>query len=375
MRKHALILIAALLIALPGSMAIAQDDAVTLDREEFPPVQVAASCEDCLVTIESVGLPFAGFSILSPFQRTITEFGGTGLIVREDGYILTAPSNVEDAEILTVVHQGVEYEATVEVVDEYYDLALLRIDGVNLPAVRWGDSDLVERGDPVVVMGAPAGLENTLTYGFVTNIRDFRVVGPRGYDGMLVLGGFVVDAALHSGVQAGPVFNSRGECIAIVSRKGRGGVENIGYTMPSNLVRNIADQMIEEGQVCHPWLGIFPHYGYDRSLALYMGIPINEVDPETGEQYDVVGVLVAQVAQGSPAAGAGIVRGDLLLRADGQLLRTIKDLETIILNKGCGEQVDLTIIRNFELRYVIVDIADKQEDYGNIYMMGRDVSI
>jgi S1-C subfamily serine protease len=133
--------------------------------------------------------------------------------------------------------------------------------------------------------------------------------------------------------------------------------------------------MINEGQVCHPWLGIFPHYDYNRALALYMGIPINEVDPETGEQYDVVGILVSAVAETSPAAEAGIVRGDLILRADEILLRTVKDLEEIILNKGCGDEVDLTIIRNYELRYVTIEIGDKQEDYGNIYMVGRNVSI
>ena len=106
-----------------------------------------------------------------------------------------------------------------------------------------------------------------------------------------------------------------------------------------------------------------------------MGIPINEIDPETGEMYDVVGVLVSKVAETSPAAEAAIVRGDLIIRADGILLRTIKDLETLILNKGCGEEVDLTIIRNFELKYVTIEIGDKQEDYGNIYTMGREISL
>ena len=368
-------MLAALMVLVPGNLLLAQDDLTTLVREDFPPVQVAAECSDCLVTVESVGLPFAGFSVLDPFQRTISEMGGTGWILTSDGYIITTPAVVRDAEILTVTHQGIEYEATVEMIDEYYDLALLRIDATGLPAVRWGDSDTVQRGQPVVVMGAPVGLEETLTYGFVTNIRDFRVVGPQGYDGMLVLNGFVIDAALHSGLNAGPVFNADGEMIAIVSRKSRGGEENLGYVIPSNLIVHITHQMVNQGQVCHPWLGIFPHGNYDRALALYMGIPIHEIDPETGEQYDVVGILVEMVAETSPAAEAGITRGDLILRADGQLLRTVKDLEIIILNKGCGDEVDLTIIRNFELRYVSIDIGDKQEDYGNIYMIGRNVSI
>lgn len=377
MRRYIPFLLAAFLLALPGNILLAQDDyeATTLIREEFPPVLVAEVGKDCLVTIESVGLPFAGFSILDPFQRTISEFGGTGVIIHPDGYIITAPDNVRDAEILKVVHQGTEYEATVEMIDEYYDLALLRIDATGLPSVNWGNSDTVQRGEPVVVMGAPAGLEETLTYGFVSNIRDFRIVGPRGYDGMLVLDGFVIDAALHSGVQTGPVYNRFGECIGFVSRKSRGGEEDIGYIVPSNVIHHVIDQMINDGAVCHPWLGIFIHYDYNRTLALYMGIPINEIDPETGEEYDVVGILVSGVAEGSPAAGAGIQRGDLILRADGQLMRTAKDLEEIILRKECGAEVDLVIVRSQELRYVTIEIGDKQEDYGNIYVFGRDVSL
>jgi len=375
MRRYIHFLIMAMLVLLPGNMLLAQDGAVTLDREDFPPVQVARVGGECLVTIESVGLPFAGYSLLSPFQRTITEFTGTGVIVSPDGYIITAPENVRDAEFLKVTYNGVEYDATVEKIDEYYDLALIRIDASGLPSVNWGDSDLVQRGEPVVVMGAPEGLERTLTYGFVTNIRDFRVVGPRGYDGMLILSGFVIDAALHSGVQTGPVYNRNGECIGIVSRKSGGGEENIGYVLPSNLVSGVVDQLITVGQVCHPWLGIFPYLPYNRTLAVYMGIPIDEVDPETGEMYDVVGILVDGVAAGSPAAMAGIVRGDLLLRANDKLLRTVKDLEITILNTGCGEEVNLVIIRNFELRYVPVEIADKPVEYENIYLVGRDLSI
>lgn len=353
----------------------AQEDKEVFNKKNFPPVKVAEKAMECLVTVQSVGLPFAGFSVLNPYQRTISEMGGTGFIVRSDGYIITSPSVVKDAKMLTVKHKGQKYDAEVKLIDGYYDIALLKINAKGLPAVKWGDSDKVKQGMPVVVTGAPAGVERSLTYGFVTNIRDFRVTGPRGYDGMLILNGFVIDAALHAGMESAPVFGPDAEMIGMVSRKGTGGVENIGYAIPSNLVKNIVDQMINEGRVCHPWLGIFPHYQYDRPLALYMGIPIDEIDPETGRKFDVVGVLVFAVAETSPAAEVGIQRGDLILRADGKLLRTIKDLETIILNKQCGSKVDFVIVRNFELRYVTITIGNKQEEYGNIYMLSWRVSI
>jgi serine protease Do len=375
MSRYFPVLLIAMLALLPGSMLLAQEDqGYTFNREDFPPVVVAETAGDCLVTIESVRLAFAGFSMLDPYERTISEVGGTGFIARSDGYIVTTPSITGEAKTLKVKFKDVEYTATVEAVDEYYDLALLKIDATDLPAIQWGDSDTAERGMPVVVLGAPAGLEQTLTYGFLTNIRDFRVAGPHGFDGMLVKNGFVIDAALHSGTQTNPVFNSNGEAIGIVSMRASD-AQNIGYVMPSNLCEYIVRQMIENGKVCHPWLGVFPYPYYTRALALYMGIPIDEIDPETGEKYDVVGVLVDFVATGSPAAGAGIVRGDLILRADGQLLRTIGDLETMILGKDCSETIDLVIVRNFELRYISVQVGNKQEDYGNIYLVGRRVSI
>ncbi len=378
MRKITYIISIILFTFIAGHQTLAQDTSSTLDREDFPPVRVAEIASGCLVTVESVGLPYAGFSTLNPFQRTISEIGGTGFIIRSDGYIIASPRVVRDSEILTVIHDGIEYDATVELIDEYYDLALLRIDATGLPAPKLGNSDLVLRGDPIVVMGAPAGLERTMTYGFITNIRDFRISGPRGYDGMLVLDGFVVDAATHTGMETGPIFNSNGELVAVLSRKGvgRGGaIENISYCIPVNLLAHLSDQMIDAGKVCHPWLGIFPYIYYTRSLALYMGIPINEIDPETAEAYDVVGILVEMVADTSPAAEAGIVRGDLILRADDVLLRTIKDLEEIILNKQCDETLTLTIIRNFDIKYIDINIGNKQEDYGNIYFAYGRVSI
>ncbi len=364
-----------MLTLLPGRILLAQDDGFTFDRENFPPVIVAESCSDTLVTIESLRLPFAGYSMLDPYQRVISEATGTGFIVHPDGYILTSPSVVSDTKDLVVKYNDIEYEATVEVIDEYYDMALIKIDATGLPSVSWGDSNFVERGMPIVVMGAPAGLERTLTYGFVTNIRNFRVPGPRGADGMYVQDGFVIDAAIHSGVSSGPVFDRNGEMIGVVAMKAGGGVQNIGYVMPSNLVKHIVDQMITVGRVCHPWLGIFPYQYYTKDLALYMGIPVNEIDPESGEIYDVVGVLVNMVAEMSPAIGAGIVRGDLILRADNILMRTIGDLEETVQNKGCGEELELVIVRNYELRYIRLEIGDKQEDYGNIYVVGREVSI
>ena len=225
-RYISFLLVALMTIGLGNTIQAQQQ----FNRENFPPAIVAQMDSKVLVTVQSTGTPFAGFSVFNPYQRTITQMGGTGFIARSDGYIICSPSVVRDSKMIKVTWNHKDYDATLQMIDDYYDLALIKIDATGLPYVKFGDSSLMHQGSPVVVMGSPAGLDQTLTYGFVTNIRDYRIVGPNGYDGMLILDGLVIDAALHSGVECGPVFNSKGECISIVTRKASG-PENIGYTM------------------------------------------------------------------------------------------------------------------------------------------------
>jgi serine protease Do len=349
-------------------------------REMFPPVTIYENVTDSLVSIESVSLPFAGVSMLSPFQRTISRVGGTGFIITSDGYIITYPQTVEEAEIVNVTIEGEVYKASVESKDEYYQVALLKVwwpepnepgyedypEKREFKPVVWGDSDSVERGDPVIVMGDPVDLENTMTYGFCSNIRDMRMVGPNGWDGILIIDAIVIDASINPGNFGGPVFNDEGEVIGIVNRKTTGGVQNINYALPSNKMLDVANQLIEDGKVFHPWFGVFPYARYDKVLAVYMGIPIDEINPDTGEPYELVGVMVDGVAATSPAAQIGLQRGDLLLRIDGELLETVKDLEEAIMQMEPAQRFSVTVIRNNEVYNKQCRIADKEVWYANI---------
>ncbi len=349
-------------------------------REKFPPVEVYRNVENSLVSIESVSLPYAGVSVFSPFQRTISRTGGTGFIITKDGYMLTYPQTVEDAEIVNVTIEGKTYKASVEATDDFYQLALLKVwwpepsepgyadypPRRDFTPVKWGDSSAVERGSPVIVMGDPVDLEDTMTYGFCSNIRDMRMVGPNGWDGILVLDAIVIDASINPGNFGGPVFSDAGEVIGIVNRKTYGGVQNINYALPSNKMLDVANQLIEDGKVFHPWFGVFPYTLYDKTLAVYLGIPIDEINPETGKPYEVVGVMVDDVAATSPAAKIGLNRGDLILRIDGKLLETVKDLEEAITLMTPGQRFTVTVIRNNEIYNKKTVIADKEPFYANI---------
>jgi len=349
-------------------------------REDFPPIQVYAKVKDSLVSIESISLPYAGVSVLSPWMRTISRVGGTGFLISEDGLIITYPQTVEDSEIVTVTIEGEEYRATVEAEDEYYQLVLLKVwwpepnDPLYLDyperrtfiPIEWGDSSTVQRGDPIIVMGDPVGLEDTMTYGYCSNIRDMRMVGPNGWDGILIIDALVVDASINPGNYGGPVFNTEGRVIGIVNRIAGGGVEDITYALPSNKMFDVANQLIENGKVFHPWFGIFPYRFYDKNLAVYIGIPIDEINPDTGEPYDLIGVLIDDVAQLSPAAKIGLRQGDLILRLDGKLVEDIKDLEEFVMDLQPEQVFKITIIRSNELYHKQVRVVNKEPFYANI---------
>jgi serine protease Do len=340
-------------------------------RESFPSISVFEKVKDSMVSITSVELPYSGYGFYSAYTKTILTSGGTGFLVTEDGYVLTYLGTVQKSEIVKVTLNDEEYEADVVATDEFYDVALLKIDdpdaeGVVFKPITWGNSDDTLRGDPVVVVGDPSGgIDKTLTYGFITNFRDLRLAGPHNFDGVLVPDSIEIDASITRGNYGGPVFNASGEAIAVVNRLAAGR-EDMNYTIPSNIMKSIYDQLYERGEVFHPWFGIFPYNNLDLRLAVYMGIPIKEDNPETGEPYGIVGILIDDVAATSPAARAGLRKGDLLLKVNGELLRTRRQLEKIILAMEEDQTFDLVLVRNGEVFYKRIRIAERATDYSNL---------
>ena len=342
-------------------------------RDSFPSISVYEKVKDSMVSITSVELPYSGYGLYSAYTKTILTSGGTGFIVTDDGYVLTYLGTVEKSEIVKVTIGEEEYEADVVATDDFYDLALVKIDdpdaeGLEFQPVVWGDSAELLRGDPIVVVGDPSGsIDKTLTYGFVTNFRDLRLAGPHNFDGVLITAAIEIDASITRGNYGGPVFNSKGEVVGVVNRLAAGN-EDMNYTIPSNIMKDVFDQLYERGEVFHPWFGVFTYTGLDMRLGVYLGIPIREVNPDTNEPYGIVGILMDGVAATSPAARAGIRKGDLLLELDGVLLKSRKQLEKLILKMEEDQTFNLTLVRNGEVFYKRIRIAERASDYANLGM-------
>ncbi|MEO7994840.1 MAG: trypsin-like peptidase domain-containing protein [bacterium] len=350
-----------LTLAFPGS-ALAE-------REKFPTEIVGPIAAPSMVTVEAVGLPFSGASTASPFQRTVRKVGGSGFLVTSDGYIITSAHTVQDAEYLNVTIEGKKYEAKFICDDEFYEIALLKIDdpdarGKHWTPVKWGSSGAMRVGNPVVVIGSPASLDRTMTYGFVTNVRDVRMVGPGGRStGVLVPACLEMDAAIVPANYGGPTFNAAGQVVGIVNRytAPETNQQDMNYALPSDVMKPIVDQLVAKGRAFHPWFGVEPYANYsnDKNLAIYLGVPTREINPETGQSYGIVGVLVDRVAELSPAAEAGLIKGDLILKFNGKLVRDTKDLELAVLGLHAGESFTLTIVRNGKVSSKRITIADR----------------
>jgi serine protease Do len=254
---------------------------------------------------------------------------GSGFVVDPAGYIVTNNHVVADADEITVTTMdGTEYEATVQGRDPATDLALLKVDASQpLPAVTFGDSSRVRVGEWVVAMGNPFGLGGTATAGIVSaRGRDIQS-GP--YDDYLQ-----IDAPINLGNSGGPVFDMRGEVIGINTAifSPNGGSVGIGFAIPATLAQPVVAQLRDSGQVERGWLGV----------------EIQDLTPEAAEslgQPDAKGALVASVAPDSPAARAGVRRGDVIVSFDGKPVTKVRDLTRLVANAGNDEKVRIEVLR------------------------------
>ncbi|MHC4992508.1 MAG: DegQ family serine endoprotease [Planctomycetota bacterium] len=254
---------------------------------------------------------------------------GTGFIVSDDGYVVTNNHVVAEAEEVKVkLDDDREYEATVVGRDPETDLAVLKIDAAGLTAVTLGASEAVEVGEWVIAVGSPFGLEQTVTAGIVS------ATGRSGM-GLTTFEDFIqTDAAINPGNSGGPLVNLHGEVVgvntAIQTRSG--GNNGIGFAIPSDLVRTVMQDIIDDGKVTRGWLGvqIQPLSG---ELAASFGLE------------HARGVLIADVMQDGPAAAAGLETGDVVLAIDDQRVDTPRELLHAVALSEPGEAILVDLIR------------------------------
>ena len=273
-----------------------------------------------------------------PFQSA-----GSGVIFdARAGYIVTNAHVVENASEITVTLQdGRDVKAEILGSDTPSDVAVLKVKPDGLTQIPLGDSAKVEVGDFVVAIGNPFGLQHTVTSGIISGLSRSGI-NPDGYEDFIQ-----TDASINPGNSGGALVNLRGELIgintAILSRSG--GNIGIGFAIPVNMARSVMDQLIRYGSVKRGQLGV-SMYTVTPDIAHSLGPP------------SVVGALVSQVVDGSPAARAGIRTGDVITAVNGQPVKSNSELRNTIGLLRVGDKVDIGLLRDGKPLRVTAVIAD-----------------
>jgi Do/DeqQ family serine protease len=285
------------------------------------------------------GFPF-GFG--APQNDGIARGNGSGVIIRPDGYILTNNHVVQHAVRIEVALQdGRVFDGRVVGTDPATDLAVLRIDADGLRAAHFADAGEVRPGQWAIAIGSPFGLDYTVTTGVVSSVG-------RGGLGMNEIEDYVqTDASINPGNSGGPLVNLDGRVIGINTMiVGRG--SGIGFAVSSELAQRVARQIIEDGQVTRPWIGV----------------QFQELTPELASAFSVddgshAGALIADVVQGGPADRAGLRHGDVIVKVDGEPVREARDLLRAILRRDVGARVQLEVVRAGQRRTVVLQTGER----------------
>ncbi len=274
---------------------------------------------------------------------------GSGVIVSADGVILTNNHVVEGADDIKVrLWDERELEAEIVGTDPKSDLAVIRLKEKvkDLHPIPIGDSDKLRLAETVIAIGNPFGLGNTVTSGIVS-AKGRANMGIVDYEDFIQ-----TDAAINPGNSGGALLNERGQLVgintAIVSQTG--GYQGVGFAIPSNMALGILNSILTNGRVVRGWLGV----------------AIQDVSSELAESLDLSsedGVLVSDVPDDTPAAKAGLKRGDVIVKVGGEKVDSAARLRNVIASRGAGAKVELTVVTDGRTRVVSVELAEQPSQY------------
>lgn len=343
-----------------GSLEEPQEVRQKILTEESVVIDVAEKVSPSVVTVgikktqkvldfEEFFSPFGFFGFPQEREEKIEQDIGTGFIVKSDGLIVTNKHVVADikAEYKVITKDDKEYKVEKIYQDPANDLAILKIQASGLKPVKLGDSSNLKVGQFVIAIGTALGeFRHTVTTGVVSGLgRGIQAGDPfSGYVEQLD-NVIQTDAAINPGNSGGPLLNSLGEVIGVSVAVSQAG-ENIGFAIPINVVKESLKNFEETGSFQRAFLGV-RYKMISRDLAL-----LNEV-PE--------GAFVVEVIEGSAAAGAGIVRGDIITKIDGQKLEGEGGLAKIVEKKKAGDKVKIELWREGEMREVEAVLREYSE--------------
>ena len=271
---------------------------------------------------------------------------GSGVIVSPDGYILTNNHVIDSAREVTVtLPDKREFPGKIVGTDPKTDLAVVKIDGENLPAVRWGDASKLQVGEYVLAVGNPFGLNSTVTLGIVSALG-------RGRMGITQYEDFIqTDAAINPGNSGGALVNTQGELVgintAIFSQSG--GYQGVGFAVPTSMSRPIYDSLVKHGKV----------------VRGYLGIGIQDLNQDLAKSFGITngrGALVSEVRDESPADHAGLKQGDVIISYQDSPIEDAVALQRMVTKTTVGVKVSIKVMRDGQEKAVTVTIAEQPGD-------------
>jgi len=287
---------------------------------------------------------------MQPQEQPLRRGVGSGVIISPDGYIVTNNHVVEGAtQIKVTLHDRRVLTGKVIGTDKLTDIAVVKVDAHDLPAITWGDSSKLQPGQTVLAFGSPFGvLQFSVTRGIVSAVNR---PAPFSQDARTPGGLIQTDAAVNPGNSGGPLVNAHGELVGInnmIATNG-GGFQGASFAIPSSTARAISDQIIKTGAV---------HHGY-------LGITMNDVTPENAQFFNLkeaLGAIVAQVSPTSPAATAGLKNGDVITSLNGHVVENGGALQVNVAQMMPGQHVELGILRNGAPEKLNVTLGEFKKD-------------
>lgn len=309
-----------------------------ISLEDFSDTGVAVA-KKVLPSVVGIKVEYSVSSIFNKNMSSTAEAEGSGIIISEDGYILTNNHIINTSSsssfyevgkankvIVTLYNDETEYEGTIVGTDEQTDLAVIKIDKTGLTAATLGDSDTVQVGEFAMAVGNPLGMQSSVSSGMISAVN--RKVTSDGITFTLIQ----TDTAINSGNSGGALVNSKGEIIGINTLKMLGsGIEGMGFAIPINSAKPIYEQLIQYNKVKRP----------------YIGISGRDLDEKTAKANNlVVGIYVLSIDEFSAAEKAGIKLGDVITGINGKNITTMDELNEVKNTHNIGDEITLTVNRN-----------------------------
>ncbi|MBE9007186.1 trypsin-like peptidase domain-containing protein [Fortiea sp. LEGE XX443] len=288
------------------------------------------------------------FRDAQPRQR-VERGSGSGFIMSSSGQILTNSHVVDGADTVTVtLKDGRTFDGKVLGEDPVTDVAVIKIQANNLPTISLGNSDALQPGEAVIAIGNPLGLNNTVTSGIISATgRSSSDIGASDKR----VDYLQTDAAINPGNSGGPLLNARGQVIGMNTAILRG-AQGLGFAIPINTVQKIAQQLITQGRVDHPYLGV-------QMVTLTPEIK-QRINNRFGDRINLTaekGVLLVNIVPRSPAAAAGLRPGDVIQRINNQPVTKVEEVQRLVENSQIGSPLRVEVERNGQITQFAVNPA------------------